>query len=318
MLHDYTTKEISACLGSRKLVFAGDSTIRQIFWATAKKLDVKGAEWDLATAEKHVDLKFQRFDVELEFVWDPFLNSSRLGEVLELQRETERWHEEASSLPREQKIGVATVLIGAGLWHARRLETAPLEDFSYAVNRTLSFMRPNFIRNPSYSIDESSPTHDLLLLTPVESPLYEKLQPARAETITPEKINALNEYLYRRQLSSGKQTSPEILWSHSLMTLNQPAAFDESGLHVVENVAARRADILLNLRCNAVMAAKGKYPFDRTCCSSYSRPGWVQLSFLIGTALILPVLHFLSSIGIFRPIQARFSISWRLTDRSQE
>ena len=301
MLHDYTSKDVSSCLGSRRLVFAGDSTIRQVFWATAKKLDVKGAEWDLATAEKHADLKFQRFGVELEFVWDPYLNSSRLEQVLKLHRETEMWYEEAAHLPQEHKMGVAVILVGAGLWHAHRLEAAPLEEFSIAINRTISFMRPNYIRKPAggllEGIDESSPTQDLLLLAPVESPWYERLQAARAETITPEKVDTLNEYLFRQQLFSEKQTRPEILWSNSLMTLNQPAAFDDSGLHVVDNVAARRADILLNLRCNAVMAAKGKYPFDRTCCSSYSRPGWVQWSLLFGGIVSLPILASLSSTG---------------------
>ena len=299
MLHDYTSKEASSCLRSRRLVFAGDSTIRQIFWAVAKKLDVKGAEWELASAEKHADLKFERFSVELEFIWDPFLNSSRLEQVLKLHRETEATY--AVQSPQKQQPGAAIILVGGGLWHARRLEAAPLGEFSHAINQTFSYIRLNFIHQPGggllKSIDEASPRQDLLLIEPVETPLYGKLTPARVETITPDKIRALNHFLLHQQISADKQASPEILWSHARMTYNQPAAFDESALHVVDNVAARRADVLLNLRCNAVMAAKGVYPFDRTCCSSYSRPGWVQWSLIIGGTLIFPALASLTSTG---------------------
>ena len=300
MLHDYTSKEVSSCLKSRKLVFAGDSTIRQIFWAVAKKLDVKGAEWELATAEKHADLKFERFNIQLEFIWDPFLNSSRLEKVLELHHETEASY--AVQPEQKQGPGAAIILVGGGLWHAHRLEAAPLEDFSRAINQTLSYMRPNFIRQPEggllKSIDEASPRKDLLLIEPVETPLFDKLTPARTETITPEKIRVLNQFLFHQQVSAGKQAGPEILWSHARMTYDQPTAFDESALHVAENVAARRADVLLNLRCNAVVAARGGYPFDRTCCSAYSRLEWVQWSLIVGGNLVFALATF-ASIGIF-------------------
>ena len=33
--------------------------------------------------------------------------------------------------------------------------------------------------------------------------------------------------------------------------------YEESGLHVVDNVAHRKADVLLNVRCNADATSKG-------------------------------------------------------------
>ncbi|MCJ1310334.1 hypothetical protein MMC25_003997 [Agyrium rufum] len=270
------SKDISSCLESRKLVFAGDSTIRQIFWATSKKLDAKGAEWDISAIEadmtgkkKHKDLTFERFGVNLEFYWDPYLNSTKLQEKLAKYKHSTNEIRDVSQ-PVED---AALILVGGGLWHAKNLEVAPLADFALSMVNVVSSMRPNLIDETPYkrfgALNEVDSVNDLLLVAPVQVPVYERLSPARATTITSEQILGLNNMLLERTLQSHAQ----VLWSYTRMSQDRPSALGADGLHVMDDVASRQADILLNLRCNNLIAARGSHPYNRTCCTSYSGLG---------------------------------------------
>ena len=81
------------------------------------------------------------------------------------------------------------------------------------------------------------------------------------------------------------------------MTSGQPEAYSESGLHVVENVAARMADVLLNLRCNAKSARRDGYPYNRTCCNDYNPLNWVQITLLIFALVVLLMIAFQAARG---------------------
>ncbi|KAL9111730.1 MAG: hypothetical protein Q9187_007875, partial [Circinaria calcarea] len=166
--------------------------------------------------------------------------------------------------------------------------------FREAVDDILSYMQPAVTENVPSTIflpNARSPAEkDLLLLAPVQVPLYDALSPSRSTTLTPTKINQMNSYLH--QLSADHRA--EIIWSYSLMNWQRKRAYEESGLHVVGSVASRQADVLLNLRCNALAASSGQYPFDRTCCSNYNRPGLVQWAMLLLGLGILPFITFIA------------------------
>jgi N-acetylneuraminate 9-O-acetyltransferase len=293
LMHEYKQKEFVACLQSKRLVFIGDSTTRQIFWAAAKKLDDDGARDDMIAARKHADLAFRRHGVDLEFIWDPYLNSSRLYEELEAYRSTPYAPAEKGDKKRESP---AIILVGGGLWFARHVHVNTLGEFQDSIDSILPYMIPP--TKAPFAIDPRSfvrnhVSKNLLLMAPVQVPRYDFLSPSRSETITAEKIDAMNDYL--QQLSEFQ--GADVVWSFHLMTRRQRAAYEQSGLHVVDNVAGRKADVLLNLRCNAEAANDKGYPYDRTCCSNYRRPGWVQWAGLFGTLVILPLLVWVSNIG---------------------
>jgi hypothetical protein len=297
-MYEYKRNDLAACFQSKRLVFIGDSTTRQIFWATAKKLDDDGARDGMAAAHKHADLEFSRDGVGLEFIWDPYLNSSRLHEELEAYRNS--MHASIENDGKKRK-GAALVLVGGGLWFARHVHVNTLGEFRDSIDSIIPFMNPpteapstvnprQFVRNHV--------SKDLLLVAPVQVPRYDFLSPSRSETITAEKIDAMNDYLLRLSEFRGV----DVVWSFRLMTQRQRAAYEQSGLHVVDNVAGRKADVLLNLRCNAEsangMGSQG-YPNDRTCCSNYRRPGWVQWTGLFGTLVILPLLVWITRTGSY-------------------
>jgi hypothetical protein len=87
MMREYTRKDIQACFQTKRLVFVGDSTTRQVFWAVAQKLDRDKADAGIADMlrvrdHRHMDLEFYAHGVMLQFVWDAWLNGTRLGEEL--------------------------------------------------------------------------------------------------------------------------------------------------------------------------------------------------------------------------------------------
>ncbi|TKA80528.1 hypothetical protein B0A49_01019 [Cryomyces minteri] len=107
---------------------------------------------------------------------------------------------------------------------------------------------------------------DQVFFAPVQKPYFDLLEPDRAATLTPNKIREMNDCL--EQSYSGKGL--HVLWSYLHTTSQGRAAFRNDGLHVTDSVADTQADILLNLRCNNEAVRTHKYPYDRTCCMSYT------------------------------------------------
>lgn len=296
MLHEYNTKEISTCLKSRKIVYAGDSTIRQIFWATARKLDAKGADQARHYAEKHEDVTFSRADVTLEFIWDPFLNSSTLHQHLAARRD--------SRDPREQddknaSKSAAVTLVGGGLWHAQHFGENSLKPFKDSLD-TIVWLTSHgehdvSSHNKSPSFRNGPNPDDRVIFAPVQVPWYDSLALSHAASLTAANINPLNEHF--QELST--QRGALVAWSYFFMTLQRKSAYEEDGLHVVDTVARRKADVLLNMRCNAELTRVTKYPMDKTCCSDYLRTNWVQLAILSVSLWTLPLMAWVTLGGMY-------------------
>ncbi|KUJ12728.1 Cas1p-domain-containing protein [Mollisia scopiformis] len=288
IMHEYKRRDIHECFHNRRIVFIGDSTTRQIFWAVAKKMDQEKADEAIADVlahdEKHNDLAFETESVSVQFIWDPFLNSTGLD------RELTKF----SAVPSLEPTGAsgesaALLLLGSpGLWFARHEQENFMKDFRDSIEHVIPYMDhghgdEDALPPRRFNAREASP--NLLLLAPIQVPQYEVLSPSRAATITPEKIDQMNDFLQQASAYS----EADVVWSYNLMTWSGKAQYEESGLHVVDNVAHRKADVLLNLRCNAGPASS-KYPFDRTCCSNYTQPNYVQWIMILAGMLVLPLL----------------------------
>ncbi|KAF7509792.1 hypothetical protein GJ744_007487 [Endocarpon pusillum] len=255
LLHEYSAREIQSCLQSTRLLFVGDSTVRQVYWAAVRKMDRKRAAEMSLTAAKHSDLHFEQGSVEIEFRWDPFLNSTTLKNILD------RYQLAAEPLNSSKPT---TMLVGGGLWHLKVLGATFLDEFERGIS-SVSATLPRNARDLNGVI---LPPHaregfrNLVLFAPVAPAIHSKLDPVRAARFTSENIRAMNDYLRDTVTRDGI----EVLWSYSLMTWQQPSAYEEDGYHVVENVADKQADVFLNMRCNSEPSLE-HYPFDKTCCN---------------------------------------------------
>lgn len=273
MMHKYSSNDVSTCLANRRVLFVGDSTIRQIFWSVAKALDPKA---NPSLAGKHVDITVEKSDVKLEFIWDPWLNSSRLHTELSSYNDG-KTQNEVGNTP-------ALVLMGCGLWYARHENLNGLKMWKDSIDDVVQHMGEG-----RKTTDMTG--SDLLLLSPVTVPAWAKLSGNRKATITPQKITAMNQYL--QQLSDFQGI--DVIRSWQRMTYNLPQTMESSGIHVVESIVAKQADALLNLRCNAVTATK--YPLDNTCCNRYQAPNYIQWLGLLFVLAILPAIIYFRQKG---------------------
>lgn len=288
-MYEYKRKDIQTCLKDQRILYIGDSTIRQLFWATAKKLNATAADEEMREAGKHDDLTFEEGDVAVDFIWDPFLNSTSLRHELlsylndDLQEDTDT----------TGKAGLIT--IGGGLWYARHFKSDWLDQF----RDSLDYLAPLLgVRRGSASKLYSSPWSKKrssgqhghhghhIYVTPVQVPFYDALSPLRASTMTPDKINPMNEYLHNISIMKGVK----VAWSHLLMTWESEHAYEESGLHVIENVSLRRVDVLMNMRCNAQLTLSQGYPFDKTCCSAYETKNASQKRLFLAVLSMVPII----------------------------
>ncbi|KAK9374142.1 10 TM acyl transferase domain found in Cas1p-domain-containing protein [Lipomyces chichibuensis] len=262
IFHKYNAKEASLCLRNQHVLFAGDSTVRQLFWQTVKTLDPSVSE----TSEKHSDIRFVKDGLNVEFLWDPYLNSTVLPRLTTCGKDKEQ-------LPN------AYVVLGGGLWFARYLGDNGVNLWKENIDRVIESVRAC----PEY--------YHLPFLLPVTVPRWEKLDVSRSATILRDEIKYMNDYLKW----ASQQSNLIVPSALNEMMTKSVAASDDSGIHSTPSVAKAKADVLLNMRCNQqVMKATG-YPMDKTCCFQYPSPNLTQWVILLVTVIVLPTLYVKSS-----------------------
>lgn len=279
MIHEYDATDITRCLGSQRIVFVGDSTVRDLFWAAAKRLNYRAAVEEEAVAQKHQSQTFSQADVVVDFIWDPYLNSTDLHEQLVTYQNSWDHNDESP----DTKESLAILLIGGGLWHMRHLGDSFFTEYKASMENIIRHEAPGASPRWGSLFDisrwETEHSDNLMAIAPVQHPSYELLSLPAKESVTPVKVNEVNDYL--QAVSSSNQAS--VALGYQGMTAASKLALDEDGLHVNENVVNRELDILLNLRCNARLLRSKVYPMDATCCGIYAPPNWVQSILVISS-----------------------------------
>lgn len=280
---EYTSQDIHDCLKGRRVVFARDSTIRQIFRATSAKLGNAGTRdtiLDAVTAGgKHEDLSFATEGVKLEFLWDPWLNTTALKSEL-AKYELQPYLVDEDALQEENDDTPTLFVLGApGLWAAHYGGDDYFDLFKFGVNRVMADLYTPLYESITTPMISAGEHHEnasnIILLAPVPIPAYNMLSPERQETITPERISVMNQYLSGKTLAENSH----ILWAYNKMTEHERTAFEDSGLHVLDSVAASQADLVLNARCNGPAAGRRDAAHRGTCCMVYPR-GRFETAFL--------------------------------------
>ncbi|KAK1983823.1 Cas1p-like protein [Colletotrichum cereale] len=287
-------EDVSSCFKDRHLVVVGDSTMRQIYFAAMTRLDHHVAEkaiLDFAISiDKHQNLSKEVEGVKLEFIWDPWLNSTGLLNQLVRFRERPGSADYERLVRQEGRDSPALIIVGTpGLWAARQGGGRYLELFREGINVLMPYLQKSIdelmvlpkSKSPS-AFDELS---NRVLVAPVPIPAYDRLTSSRARAITPERIDAMNWNL--EHLEQSEQS--HILWGYHAMMEGYDSAVLEDGIHAVDIVAERKLDVVLNAHCNAGLIRRG-YANQITCCVPYPPPGRVQLLLLCLSIMTLPIL----------------------------
>ncbi|KAL0930817.1 cas1 domain-containing protein [Colletotrichum truncatum] len=293
-MREMSREDVSNCFKDRRMVFIGDSTMRQIYFAAMTRLDHHAAEraiLDFAVSkEKHLNLSREVEDVKLEFIWDPWLNSTSLFGQLARFRERPGSADYERLVRKEGRDSPALIVAGTpGLWAARQGGDRYLELFREGINNLMPYLHRDIDHLVLLPESESrSPFEQLsnhVLVAPVPVPAYDKLLGLRSQTITPEKIDAMNWNLEHLRTAEHSH----VLASYNAMVDGHDDAFLDDGLHAIDIVAERKLDIVLNAHCNAGLVRQG-YANQITCCAPYPSLSRIQVLLLGLSILALPVL----------------------------
>ncbi|KAI2465900.1 Cas1p-domain-containing protein [Annulohypoxylon bovei var. microspora] len=288
---EYPSSALHACLDGRKVVFVGDSTIRQVFWAAAERLEPGQVRVEIGNTSNsgpnHQDVAFETEGLKLEFIWDPWLNSTKLENILK------SFH--AQPTPRKQRttkrkddISPALILLSApGLWAARYGGDDYLDIFKRGIDRITPFISDRLEGNmPLDLIFGPDDIANQILLAPVQVPEYQNLSSSRFQTITPPRIREMNEYL--SQLSWNQ--SSHIPWAYNRLSVGSGNDFAVDGLHVSDSVAAHKLDVAINARCNTLRSRSRS--FKGTCCVP------IQMNLMFGLLRLVVVLVGIASLPL--------------------
>ncbi|CEP09070.1 hypothetical protein [Parasitella parasitica] len=248
MSRTYTKTEISECLTHKKIVYIGDSIMREQYYAMTHFFKKPASTPQDAL---HQDQSFysEEHDITVEMWWDPYLNTTKTIDLL-------------NGNTQEQKPSL--LIMGSGVWYMRRTANAYLHLWKTAVDRV-------FDAALNYHVA------DKIMLSPVEIVEYPLLIPERKATLKLDKITLMNNYLRERITLLYRPVTPMVVpfvWNE-IVTSSRNQTKD--GLHFMEPVTKAQAQLALNYRCNENLKTPS-FPIDTTCCYRYPVPAWYQNS----------------------------------------
>ncbi|KAF5537333.1 o-acetyltransferase CAS1 [Fusarium phyllophilum] len=275
MIHKYKKEEIEECMEGRHMLFVGDSTTRQVFYGMARLLDAEKAEEVRANSKKHESHDVEFGGIRLKEIWDPFGNDSAIA-----RNELTLYHEERiNKVPVDKQKGPSLAFMGMGVWFAARFEKEESIPMFKAAFNNMSELASNMDFEPfgNRPMDLRDGIGNEVFWAPIAPPFYDMLPDYRKTGVAsqPGEVEEIDEFLKTQEQESGIP----MLWSFPALSYDQQDAIGdhENGFHVTDSVAEMKAQILLNLRCNAKLDIQKSYPYDRTCCTDYGQKSFVQI-----------------------------------------
>lgn len=198
----------------KRITIIGDSSARELFT-------------EFSTTERHSNSSFPVDGGTIDFIWDPYLNTTYLAG---LKRSKVTRHAGI-----DQPYAPTYVVVGGGLWHARHGV-----DFSSTLGHLID------------SRDGLRGSEVVPVFLPVPPPYFEWLNHERSLTMSPSRIQALN-----RQLAN-VTNGLDVLWATIPATRNSDVFLDD-GLHHKPIVAKMQLEVLTAHLCPQA--------YDHSCCS---------------------------------------------------
>ncbi|KAH7324899.1 10 TM acyl transferase domain found in Cas1p-domain-containing protein [Stachybotrys elegans] len=260
MIRNYTRADIHRCVDGRRMVFAGDETASDVFWALAGLLERDRA--DLLRPQYRPDEYIEtEFDsLHLVRIWDPTLKTdssqSNLTDLFQILHD-----ERGKHLHTSRQASPAFTFVSGGSSDVDSV------NFKTALESLATLLQDE--RQPRFGIDPMDPVDGVgnqVFVAPVPPPFDDTSE----ATAKHKDVKTMHDMLATVE-TQGHLAVP---WSFLALTEGQPMAAarrNDSDLHVVEAIAWAKANILLNLRCNARLDAMDGSPYDHNCCSDYSQ-----------------------------------------------
>ncbi|XP_010788564.1 N-acetylneuraminate (7)9-O-acetyltransferase, partial [Notothenia coriiceps] len=266
MMHKYKSNEANNCLAPKRVVFVGDSRIRQLFYSFIKIIDPEQRE----VGNKHEDISFlhKSSSVNVEFLWYPEANNSMKERLIS-------WTHEGSLKPD-------VVILGAATWSIKLRSGSSETLQQYKVNLTAIAVHL-----------EKLADHGEVYWV-LQDPVNEEVLSENRKMITNQQLEQYNEAAADVLNSSNRKGRSRIrLLAAARQAALETIAQSDDGLHLPESTRNVGAMVLMNSMCNNKLR-----PIDGSCCQTVPPISLVQkLSafFFLGSAVVFVVLHVLGN-----------------------
>lgn len=282
----YGFDEINSCFDRRQIIIAGDESVQGLYWSIAVAVDGRMQRQGPLGSNLH----YSNPSFDLQYINDPGLESPELLAALEAYRE---------GTPDSPSL----LVLGTGRGH---VANNAVHEFSGAIDRAVGIGHSPETRVSigQRSLSGKNGTGDLLLFAPVQTP-YSKKPESDPKLATHREMNA---HLQKRY----DEGAIDVLWTFPQMTAHRGDKLIEDGPAITDEVSRQQAEVILAMRCNAKLAARGHFPNTRTCCANWRSPNWIQTIFLIAALAVLPAIVLLdivmrSLIDSARPVVRAFA-----------
>ncbi|CEJ02756.1 hypothetical protein RMCBS344292_16751 [Rhizopus microsporus] len=252
----YTTEELYSCLSNSRIIYIGDSIMREQYYAMAEMFRPGRPEQDAIHADQAVYL--EEHNVTIEMWWDPFLNTNRTLDVLQ----------------GKQKLQHTLLILDTGVWYMKDYSTNYLREWKKAVDRVFDAVQNHQIA-------------DKVMLSPVEVLEYDRLSEERRKVMTPGKVKVMNNYLRERERMLEDTVTPlaiPFVWNE-ISASSKNKTLD--GLHFQPPVTTTQARIALNYYCNNKLPLK--FSTEATCCHHSSYPVWYLAAVALSLLCLIAV-----------------------------
>ncbi|KAG8903872.1 hypothetical protein FRB99_002641 [Tulasnella sp. 403] len=278
MAYNYGPKDVTTCMADKRVIFAGDAVTRQLFYAVAHLADPSLPSGPSAGVDKANDvvLRSTTGKTSFEFLWDPFLNTSAVTNML-------RTGDTKGDRP-------ALFVIGSGLWYLHSAsESGGLSAWEAVMTTTLD------------SVQKTMPgLADNFVVLPVEQPIASKLSTELRSLINTADVDTMNNVLQNRLLATSPAASPLGHTPPPTYPIAIPSVFNKmlsesetnDGILFSDKLLAKQANILLNFKCNSALSKH--FPMNKTCCNSYPRTSWIQFFVIFVVIFYGPFCRFVA------------------------
>jgi N-acetylneuraminate 9-O-acetyltransferase len=272
VMHMYDSKDTQTCFRGKRIVFTGDSVVRETFWAMARQMESSAKLPVPKESEKHSDIHVTvSDDIHMDFYWDPYMNSTGLKTVFQ---------------GADNAVQPDIVVVGTGLWHAKNLGENGFRVWKNTIDDLAMI---------SHERHQTGTSSELTIFLPLLEPNYPHLSDSR-RAITPEELARMNGYL--EELSAKRFANVALSFKEMVSGASPEISHEDDGLHLVGAVTAAQSQVLVNLRCNDHL--EKKFPFDKTCCAKYPLPNSIQLLFFGLVLIAIPIVYHYQLNGLTR------------------
>ncbi|KAF5986621.1 tetracycline resistance [Fusarium coicis] len=276
ILSHYDSQDIRRCTEGRPIVIVGDSTSKNLGLAMASMLDSKQYKKDEAANlfSKTTSFNMTYHGQRIERVANVYISSHGVPGREQFVSHLETYAKEKTDVPTiEDQRGIGSTALD------------PWDDRFTAYQDHLSKV-DQFIGNNALHQDwfnaPMDPRHGIgnqIFYAPPAGPRYLGNDPEMVidRGRRAEEVIEMQEWLLEKE----DDFSIPFVWSIANLVEGQDKVWRDplrTGFHVKFHVAELRANILLNMRCNAKLDRMKPYPYSRTCCTDYGVKPVVQLS----------------------------------------